>query len=95
LLLDDLFGEFPFVGDAERAHVLALVLLPFVRPMISGPTPLHMVEKPAPGTGAGLMIDAISIIATGTSASVMVEAATRMSGASASPPSCARPRRSF
>ena len=32
-----------------------------------------MVEKPAPGTGATLMVDAISIIATGTSASVMVE----------------------
>jgi putative DNA primase/helicase len=41
--------------------------------MIAGPTPLHMIEKPAPGTGAGLMVDAISIIATGTSASVMVE----------------------
>jgi hypothetical protein len=24
LLLDDLFGEFAFVGDAERAHVLVL-----------------------------------------------------------------------
>jgi putative DNA primase/helicase len=73
LLLGDLLGEFPFVGEAERAHALALLLLPFVRPMISGPTPLHMVEKPAPGTGATLMVDAISIIATGTSASVMVE----------------------
>lgn len=73
LLLDDLLGDFPFVGEAERAHGLALLLLPFVRPMISGPTPLHMVEKPAPGTGATLMVDAISIVATGTSASVMVE----------------------
>ena len=61
------------MSEAERAHALALLLLPFVRPMISGPTPLHMVEKPAPGTGATLMVDAISIIATGTSASVMVE----------------------
>ena len=60
-------------SEAERAHALALLLLPFVRPMIAGPTPLHMVEKPAPGTGATLMVDAISIVATGTSASVMVE----------------------
>ena len=73
LLLDDLLGEFPFVSEAERAHALALLLLSFVRPMISGPTPLHMVEKPAPGTGATLMVDAISIVATGMSASVMVE----------------------
>jgi len=73
LLLDDLLGDFPFVGDAERAHALALLLLPFMRPMISGPTPLHIIEKPAPGTGATLMVDVISIIATGASASVMVE----------------------
>jgi len=73
LLLDDLLGEFPFVGEAERAHALALLLLPFIRPMISGPTPLHMIEKPAPGTGATLMVDVISIIATGAGASVMVE----------------------
>jgi putative DNA primase/helicase len=73
LLLDDLLGEFPFVGEGERAHALTLLLLPFIRPMISGPTPLHMVEKPAPGTGATLMVDAISIVTTGTSASVMVE----------------------
>ena len=41
--------------------------------MIPGPTPLHMVEKPAPGTGATLMVDVISIITTGAGASVMVE----------------------
>jgi hypothetical protein len=45
LLLDDLLGDFPFVGDAERAHSVALLLLPFMRPMIPGPTPLHMVRK--------------------------------------------------
>jgi phage/plasmid primase-like uncharacterized protein len=73
LLLDELLGDFPFVGEAERAHALALVLLPFVRPIIPGPTPLHMVEKPAAGTGATLMVDVISIIATGAGASVMVE----------------------
>ena len=32
-----------------------------------------MVEKPAPGTGATLMVDVVSIIATGVGASVMVE----------------------
>ena len=73
LLLDDLLGDFPFTGEAERAHVLALLLLGFVRPMIEGPTPLHMIEKPTPGTGATLMVDAIATILTGTSASVMTE----------------------
>ena len=74
LLLDDLLGDFPFVAEAERAHTLALLLLAFVRAMIPGPTPLHIVEKPAAGTGAGLMVELISIIATGVPAGVMTEA---------------------
>ncbi len=73
LLVDDLLGDFPFVGEAERAHVLALLLLGFVRPMIGGPTPLHMIEKPTPGTGATLMVDAVAMILTGSSAAVMAE----------------------
>ncbi|MCC7495821.1 MAG: toprim domain-containing protein, partial [Fimbriimonadaceae bacterium] len=73
LLCDDLLGDFPFTGEAERAHVLALLLLGFVRPMVDGPTPLHMIEKPTPGTGATLMVDAIATILTGCGASVMTE----------------------
>ncbi|MBF0095588.1 MAG: toprim domain-containing protein, partial [Alphaproteobacteria bacterium] len=73
LLLDDLLGDFPFTGEAERAHALALLLLPFVRPMISGPTPLHLIEKPSPGTGASLMVEAIAQITTAAPASIMVE----------------------
>jgi hypothetical protein len=73
LLLDDLLGEFPFTGEAERAHALALLLVGFVRAMIDGPTPLHLVEKPTQGTGATLMVDVISLIATGCRASIMVE----------------------
>ena len=73
LLLDDMLGDFPFVGEAERAHVLALLLLPFLRPMIKGPTPLHLIEKPEAGTGATLMVDAIAIVTTGSSVNVMVE----------------------
>lgn len=73
LILDDLLGEFPFVGAAERAHAVALLLLGFLRAMIDGPTPLHLIEKPTPGTGATLMVDAISTILTGAGASVMTE----------------------
>jgi hypothetical protein len=73
LLLDDLLGDFPFTGEAERAHALALLLLGFVRAMIDGPTPLHLIEKPSPGTGATLMVDVIATIHTGCGASVMTE----------------------
>lgn len=73
LLLDDLLGDFPFTGDAERAHGLSLLLTGFVRAMIDGPTPLHLIEKPTPGTGATLMVDAVAMIVTGGGVSVMVE----------------------
>jgi putative DNA primase/helicase len=73
LLLEDLLGDFPFTGDAERAHALSLLLTCFVRAMIEGATPLHLIEKPTPGTGATLMVDAIALIVTGGGVSVMVE----------------------
>ncbi len=73
LLLDDLLGDFPFTGEAERAHALCLLLLGFVRAMIEGPTPLHLIEKPTPGTGATLMVDAIATVLTGVGASVTTE----------------------
>ncbi|MFN4282414.1 MAG: toprim domain-containing protein [Alphaproteobacteria bacterium] len=73
LICDDLLGDFPFVGPAERAHVIALLLLGFLRGMIDGPTPLHLIEKPTPGSGATLMVDAIATILTGAGASVMTE----------------------
>ncbi len=73
LLLDDLLGDFPFVSEAERAHALSLLLLGFVRAMIDGPTPLHVIEKPTPGTGATLMVDAIATVLTGIGAPVMTE----------------------
>ena len=73
LLVEDLFGDFPFVGDAERAHAIALLLLPFVRDVIDGSTPIHLIEKPMPGTGASLLADVVAIVATGRRAGVMAE----------------------
>ncbi|MGE0108170.1 MAG: toprim domain-containing protein [Bdellovibrionales bacterium] len=73
LIVNDLFGDFPFLGEAELAHAVALLLLPFVRSMIAGPTPIHLFEKPTPGTGASLLVEIIAIIATGMSAKVMTE----------------------
>ena len=73
LICEDLFGDFPFTGEAERAHVVALLLLGFLRAMVDGSTPLHLIEKPTPGTGATLMVDAVATILTGTGASVMTE----------------------
>jgi len=73
LLCDDLLVDFPFVGEAERAHAVALLLLIFVRDLIDGRTPLHLIEKPAPGTGAGLLVRAVTLPALGRSPAMMVE----------------------
>ena len=60
LLLDELLHGFPFADDASKAHAVALMLLPFVRKMIDGPTPNHAVGAPArgEGTGKGLLVQA-------------------------------------
>ncbi len=59
LLLNDLLGDFCFIGPPERAHALALLLLPFFRELIDGPTPLHLIEAPSPGTGKTLLADVL------------------------------------
>lgn len=73
LICEDLLGDFPFVSHSEQAHAVALLLLGFLRAMIDGPTPLHLIEKPSAGTGATLIVDAIATILTGAGASVMTE----------------------
>ena len=59
ILLEEVLGDFPLVAESDRAHAVALAILPFVRSLIDGPTPLHLVDKPTPRTGAGLMVDAL------------------------------------
>lgn len=65
LFFDDLFVDFPFAAPSDRAHILAAVLLPFVRRMIDGCTPLHVVEAPAVGAGKGLICNLVSMVVTG------------------------------
>lgn len=58
VILDDLFVDFPFADDASKAHAVALLLLPYVRGIISGPTPFHLVDAPIQGSGKGLCVQA-------------------------------------
>jgi hypothetical protein len=73
LLLVELMGDFPFADEASRSHALAALLLPFVRPLIDGPTPLHFIDAPAEGTGKGKLADAICVPSTGRDAPKMAE----------------------
>jgi Bifunctional DNA primase/polymerase, N-terminal len=76
LVLDELLVNFPFVSDADQAHAVALFLLPFVRELIGGPTPLHLIEAPTMGSGKGLLADALLLPALGETPSPMAEAST-------------------
>ena len=73
IILDELLGDFPFVNDRERVHAVELLILPFVRALIDGPTPLHLIEKPTPGTGATLLTDVLIYPATGRPIAAMTE----------------------
>ena len=71
LLVEELLGDFPFTSDAELAHAVSAALLPFVRSMVVGATPLHLIEKPSPGTGAGLLAEVLCYPALGRGPTVM------------------------
>ena len=64
-LYDELFHDFAFVRRSDKTHCLAGFLLPFMRQMINGQTPLHSLEAPMPGSGKGLLVNALFLIATG------------------------------
>lgn len=53
LVLDTLLGDVAFADDkgASKAHAFALMILPFVRLMINGPTPLHLIDAPTQSSG--------------------------------------------
>jgi hypothetical protein len=65
LYIDELFARFPLVGPSDRAHALGAVLVPFVRRMIFGCTPLHMFDNTVAGGGSSMLCDVIAAIATG------------------------------
>ena len=73
LILLELLGEFPFTSDAELAHTAALVLQPFARQMMPSATPLYVIEKPSPGTGASLLVAAVLLPSTGRPVAAMTE----------------------
>ena len=87
LLIEEVLADFPLggrprdemvqevlhseAGVASVANMVSLMLLPFVREMIDGPTPGYLFQKSTPGTGASLLSDVFSIIATGSETPAM------------------------
>lgn len=73
LIIEDSLSDFPFQDAASYANTIALLLLPFVRLLINGPTPLHLISAPVQGTGKSMLAELIALIATGQPANVLTE----------------------
>lgn len=65
LICQDLLFDFPFIAQSDEANAVAAFILPFVRRMVAGTTPIHLIEAPTPGSGKGLLADLVSIVALG------------------------------
>ncbi|WP_336486494.1 hypothetical protein [Methylobacterium nigriterrae] len=83
-IFDNIYVDFPFDdgptaggGHSSRAHSLCLLLQFFMRPMIAGPTPIYLLTKPAPGTGAGLLMNGTLYTATGSEAQAQSVSSSR------------------
>ena len=69
--MDELLCDFPFADEASKAHTLALLLQPFLRLLIQGPTPLYLIDAPSKGTGKGLLAELLALIWMGRPGGVM------------------------
>jgi hypothetical protein len=58
---DNLFVDFPFLEDSDRAVAWAALTLPFVRLAIDGSTPLHLLTAPTRGTGKTLLATVLTV----------------------------------
>jgi hypothetical protein len=52
-------------GKASRAHALGMMIEPFARNLIIGATPCYHIDKPERGSGASLLIEAVTYVTTG------------------------------
>jgi hypothetical protein len=75
-LLLDIIADFPFVDQASKANMVALLLTPIVRPAIGGLVPLALLDKPKRGTGASLLAQLVTILAFGSATDLMTAPTT-------------------
>ncbi len=69
-LLRDVIQDFPFDSKASQANLIAAIITTALHDLIDGHIPMLLVDKPLQGTGATLLTDVISIIATGKTATI-------------------------
>jgi hypothetical protein len=59
---NELLFDFPFASASELTNCIAALITPFVREMISGPTPLFWVDKSTGGAG-GTLLSSVTVAA--------------------------------
>ena len=65
--LEDVFADFPFRAPENRSAALAGLLTLLAHPAIAGSTPAVLTDANVRGSGKTLVVDSISLIATGRS----------------------------
>ena len=71
---DDLLGDFPWADEhASLANLVAALITPMVRELISGAVPLYALDAPKAGNGKGLLATCISLVTTGHEIAVMAD----------------------
>ncbi len=66
-LLEELLTDFPFETTSDFTNMVALLLTPILRPIITGPVPMAVITAPQVGTGKTYLGEMVSLIATGHS----------------------------
>jgi hypothetical protein len=62
---EEIFGDFCFDGQTDRANAWGALVGGLVRPAVNGSTPLILINAHSSGTAKTLLCDTISIIITG------------------------------
>lgn len=65
LIFGNLIVDFPYSTESDLAHATALLLLPFVRDMIPGPTPMHIIDANGQAAGKTLLASVLTYVFLG------------------------------
>ncbi|MEU2077131.1 hypothetical protein [Streptomyces sp. NPDC013489] len=60
IVLGQVLADFPWVAASDRAHFMAALLTPILRPFFHGPTPMTVITATAPGSGKSLLKDLLA-----------------------------------
>lgn len=65
-IIHDALQDFPFEQPADRANAWAFLLTPLIRPVLDAVPPMALIDAPQPGTGKGMLVKLMSVIAYGS-----------------------------